>query len=241
MELYFIRHAQSENNALWESTRSSDGRHPDPDLTEKGVRQALYLASFLKTPRSLPPNANRGADWHNRYGFGITHIYCSLMKRAVRTAAIVAQALNLPLYGHLDLHENGGIYWQDPETGDFIIQAGLSRSSLLTLCPNFILPSEVGEEGWWNRPFETEDESRFRAKRLWQWLLERHGNTEDRVAFFSHAGFYHTFLSTILGLEHMGNAWVSLSNCAITRLDITPDGVWVAYTNRVDFLPDSLL
>lgn len=241
MELYFIRHAQSMNNALWESTGSSNGRHPDPDLTDKGVRQALYLASFLKTPRSTPDEANRAADWHNRYGFGLTHLYCSLMKRAVRTASIVAQALNMPLYGHPDLHENGGVYLDDPERGEPVGQAGLSRTELLTLYPNLILPPSATETGWWNRPFETEEERSARAQRVWQWLLERHGHTEDRVAFFSHAGFYHTFLTTLLGVAAQGNAWLSLSNCAITRLDISPDGIWIVYTNRVDFLPDSLL
>lgn len=68
------------------------------------------------------------------------------MKRAVRTAAVVAQALSLPLYGHLDLHENGGVYWQDPETGDYVLQAGLSRSALLALYPELILPAEVTEQ-----------------------------------------------------------------------------------------------
>ncbi|WP_299024751.1 histidine phosphatase family protein [uncultured Thermanaerothrix sp.] len=241
MELYFIRHAQSANNALWENTGSSDGRHPDPDLTEKGVRQALYLASFLKTPRSTSEKANHTADRHNRYGFGLTHLYCSLMKRAVRTAAIVAQALNMPLYGHADLHENGGVYLDDPERGEPMGQGGLSRTELLTLYPDLILPPSVTETGWWNRPFETEEERIARARRVWAWLLERHAHTEDRVAFFSHAGFYHTFLTTLLGATTPDGAWFTLSNCAITRLDISSDGVWIVYANRVDFLPDALL
>ncbi|NJK45922.1 MAG: histidine phosphatase family protein [Pleurocapsa sp. SU_196_0] len=47
MRLYFIRHAQSSNNALWDSTGSENGRSDDPELSDVGVMQARALGDFL--------------------------------------------------------------------------------------------------------------------------------------------------------------------------------------------------
>ena len=48
MQLYFIRHGQSENNARWMSTGSHRWRSEDPGLTEVGQQQAEILAQFLR-------------------------------------------------------------------------------------------------------------------------------------------------------------------------------------------------
>ena len=59
MQFYFIRHGQSENNALWERTGSSEGRSEDPELTALGHRQAKRLAQFLRqvrTPQGRRPS-----------------------------------------------------------------------------------------------------------------------------------------------------------------------------------------
>jgi 2,3-bisphosphoglycerate-dependent phosphoglycerate mutase len=77
MQLYYIRHAQSENNALWEATGSDEGRSSDPELTEIGKQQITCLAQFLKT--GDPVLGNRRMDAQNLAGFGLTHLYCSLM------------------------------------------------------------------------------------------------------------------------------------------------------------------
>lgn len=55
MELYFIRHAQSENNALWESTHSSDGRHPDPTSPKRGYAKPFIWLRFSKPPEHFQP------------------------------------------------------------------------------------------------------------------------------------------------------------------------------------------
>jgi hypothetical protein len=49
-------------------------------------------------------------------GFHITHVYCSLMERAVATGHRVAEALDLPLLGWIDIHETGGMFLYDEET-----------------------------------------------------------------------------------------------------------------------------
>ena len=51
MILYYIRHGQSANNALWDSSGSSEGRSDDPPLTPVGEAQAQHVAKWLA---SLP-------------------------------------------------------------------------------------------------------------------------------------------------------------------------------------------
>ena len=47
MRFVVIRHGQSTNNLLWETTGSESGRHPDTPLTETGHRQAELTAGLL--------------------------------------------------------------------------------------------------------------------------------------------------------------------------------------------------
>ena len=86
MELYFIRHGQSVNNAGWNNPEYME--HPDPYLTEMGIEQAKHLAKYLKEKQHI--TNDRVWNNQNQYGFGFTHIYTSLMERAVATAAPTA-------------------------------------------------------------------------------------------------------------------------------------------------------
>ena len=69
MELYLIRHGQSTNNR-------GDARIPETPLTEIGKQQADRTGRTLRD-------------------LGITRLYCSAMLRAVQTAAIVGEHLEL--------------------------------------------------------------------------------------------------------------------------------------------------
>ena len=59
MQLYFIRHGQSENNALWDRAGPREERCPDPELTDLGHEQARRLARFLA---KLGTNGSPPAD-----------------------------------------------------------------------------------------------------------------------------------------------------------------------------------
>jgi len=234
MEFYFIRHAQSENNLLYDTTGASDGRSQDPELTEAGRRQAEILARFLG--RSDPAAMVRRPDPQNIAGFGITHLYTSLMVRAVATGAIIARALKVPLVAWEDLHETGGIYLDDEPTGKRIGQPGRNRAYFETHYPDLVLPATLGEAGWWNRPFEEREQRPARAERFLRELLARHGGKEDHVAVVSHGGFYNVLLRAVFKIERE-DCWFGLNNAAITRLDFDADGVALDYVNRLDFMP----
>ena len=241
MQLYFIRHAQSENNHRFVRTGSMAGRTPDPDLTPTGRQQARVLADFMKQHQPGPEAQPRGHDPQNLGGFGFTHLYCSLMVRAVVTGTVLARALGLPLVGWLDLHETGGIYDIDQETEERIGLPGSNRVFFERYHPHLVLPESLGEEGWWNRPHEAREERPRRAHRVLSGLLQRHGESNDCVAVISHGGFYNHFLRAVLNLPEEARLWFTLNNTAITRVDFEGEQTWVSYMNRLEFMPQALI
>jgi 2,3-bisphosphoglycerate-dependent phosphoglycerate mutase len=237
MQLYYIRHGQSANNLLLETTGSNDGRSEDPEITPRGRRQAEVLARFLN---KQVPIGNASIDRQNVTGFGITHVYTSLMVRSVATACIVAQELGLRPIALEELHEGGGIYLDDPSTGQKIGRPGKGREYFQSHYPRLVLPDGLGDEGWWNRPFEEYEEMFPRAERFLAGLLARHGAADDHVAVISHAGFYDVLVRTIFKVGRQA-AWFGLSNTAITRIDYVREEFGLVYSNRVDFLTGDLL
>ena len=255
MELYFIRHGQSANNANWDNAEYRES--PDPVLTDLGHEQAQILADFLKKHQAI----TNDKDWNiqNRYGFGLTHIYTSLMERAAFTAAPIAQALDIPLIAWKEIHEEGGIYSREDKRSGASgamdksnVQGlpGRPRSFFMQNFRTLTLPDDLDETGWWNRPYEADEERQPRAEQVFAELLARHkdqkGRPEHRVAFVSHGGFFMRLMGTMLKLPwrqaaHGLRSWFVLNNCSISRFDIFGDELSIAYLNRTDHLPDHLI
>ncbi len=236
MQLYFIRHAQSVNNKLYDDTGSWNGRDVDPELTEAGHRQARHLADHL----ACTPGEPQLRDYANRQGFGLTHLYTSPMMRAILTGQYLAAALNLPLTVWEDWHEVGGVI-AIRENGEREGQPGATRSDLAARFPDLILPESLSEEGWWNRPPESVVEQLERAQHLAPALLARHGQTDDRVAVISHGGFHTFFLTALLNTAPGDGFWFNLNNTGVTRLDFHEEGVSLVYANRLEHLPAELI
>lgn len=246
MQLYVIRHAQSVNNALWAETGAEIGRSPDPELTEVGHQQAQHLAHHLGQPTASPQL--NGSDPHNRSGFAITHLYASLMVRSLETGHYVAEALDLPLHIWPEIHEWGGIFEQDTATGERKGLPGISRTELGARFKRVVVPDWLGDEGWWNRPYEPRDAVVVRAQQFVQGLLDRHGDTNDRVAIITHGGFAYALLGTLLHftkkneeLDVPRHVWFMKNNTSISRVDFGPDYLNLLYMNRVDHLPTELI
>lgn len=246
MQLYFIRHAQSANNALFAAGKNSAVRSHDPALTQLGRRQAERLAEALAhTSGNASGNASPNApadqgDPQNRAGFGLTHVYCSLMVRAVATGAAVAARLGLPLLAWPAWHEEGGLYL-DGEHGERLPIAGPGRAELARDFPNLVLPDHLDDSGWWNRPFEELAERPARARQVLAELAQRHGGTDNRVAVISHGGFYNHVLGALLdGLPPYRLSYL-MNNTGITRLAFMPESNYLVYQNRCDHLPEALV
>jgi len=226
------------NNALLEVDPTSNGRFEDPELTEKGWKQAEHLANFLKNGPArggtLPPG-------EKLEGFRITHLYSSLMVRAVSTGTIVSRAIGVPLHAIEEIHECGGIYLDDEKTGEPVGMAGKSRQYFQETFPDCVLPENIKVDGWWARSFETEEERLPRARRFMAGLLEKHGNTHDRVAMISHAGFYNELLAAILDWPRPHSTWFNLFNTGITCIKFHLGETIVLSMNRTDHLPYDLI
>ena len=242
MELFVIRHAQSANNALWAANQSDVGRFADPELSDLGEQQARYLARYLATANDGSPQPNPG----NRYG--LTHLYSSLMVRAIVTGTHVAEALDLPLGTWELVHEWGGIFDKDPKTGERVGLPGPNRAYFEARFPHLALPDSLGEAGWWNRPYEAPEEAPARAAQFLEEVIAKHGHTDDRVAIFTHAGFSHALLRTLTQYQRKkelptGEVVVGFwkNNTGITRLRFTDDSIRVIGVNNISFLPDALI
>jgi 2,3-bisphosphoglycerate-dependent phosphoglycerate mutase len=228
MQLLFIRHGQSANNALWDSTGASTGRSEDPELTAAGKQQAALLAQYMSQ------GGNR---------FGITHLYTSLMVRSIETAVAVGQALNVPVNSWEDTHETGGIY-EDNDEGVPIGLPGKTRAQLMSAYPALVLPDGLYESGWWNRPFESYEAVPARAQRFLADLQARHGHTGDVVAMVSHGNFYRYMLAALLQLPNPQSVWFGINNTALSHI-VFPrhedEVLVVQYQNRIEHLPAALI
>jgi len=246
MELYFIRHGQSINNLNWNNPDYTE--HSDAFLTEIGLEQAETLAKYLKEKQHI--TNQKAWNIQNQYGYGFTHIYTSLMERAVATASPSVRAMgSVPFSAWTEIHEEGGIYAREEDEN----QKGLSgkpRSFFEKNFPELKLPDGYDDSGWWNRPFENEDERQSRADKVLSELIARHGDMEDRpedrIALVSHGGFFVRLISAMLklpwrqGVDDM-KSWFLLNNCSISRFDIRKGEIIICYINRTDHLPAHLI
>jgi len=246
MQLYIIRHAQSVNNALWTETGGPDGRLPDPPLTELGHHQARLLAQHLATANADLASGYDGDQ--NRAGYQITHLYSSLMLRAVQTGHHIAEALDLPLHIWEVIHEWGGIFEFDLETGEPRSLPGPNRHFFSERFSRVVLPETLGDEGWWNRPYDPPEKSAIRAAAFVQELLAKHGGTDHRVAIVTHGGFYQALMRHVIGAQppHMllgqeTEVWFRVNNTAVTRIDFRDTSISLTYLNRLDHLPNDCI
>lgn len=250
MQLYYIRHAESVNNALYAQTGSGTGRDRDPALSPVGLRQLPHLAAlFSHGDAEAAAPALPADDPGNRRRFALTHLYSSLFARAVLTAAAIGEPTGLPVQGWVDLHEHGGV-WEMAEDGETRVGLpGPGRAELAGRFPHLALPDDVGEAGWWNQPYEEEGPLFARAHRFLDALQERHGGTDDRVAVVSHAGFYHAVLRALLGRpaaypradQDVLPVYFGLNNAGVTRIDFHDNRRAIVYLNRLDHLPAELI
>ena len=246
MQLYYIRHAQSVNNARWVKTRSSEEREPDPGLTEAGHQQAQLLAEYLAYRER---DVATEEDNHNRQGFDITHLYSSLMVRSVTTGHYISELLDLPLLGLEVVHEIGGIYETDRDTGERIGLPGASSTDFKEAFPRLKWPEGADEKGWWrSRAAEEWETVPGRAQDFLKFLQKQHGNSDDRVAVVSHAGFFHALMHVLLSYERFNDRLDEVreigflvNNSSVSRFDFEEDRIRISYLNRVDHLPPELI
>lgn len=208
MRFVLVRHAQSGNNQIFASTGGEEGRHPDTPLTPHGEEQAAALAAYASSP---------GLPWR------ITHLRCSLMTRAIQTAAPLADALDLPLVADPELYECMGPHDYRHGTRERIPHPGSPRSALAGLSPRIVLPDVATEDGWYTGTLEdTQERYAARAARVVASL--RATLPEDTtVGLVTHGWFTEYLLRELLEIPDLGG-WFSLRNTSVSLLAENPPG-----------------
>src|SRR6266508_3621381 len=108
MKVFIIRHAQSTNNLLIETTGFDEymaRRDSEPPLTELGHRQAALVAEHLAS--AVHPERRLEESVH---GYALTKLYCSPMLRTLQTARSISEATGLQPQVWTGIHEQGGIF-----------------------------------------------------------------------------------------------------------------------------------
>jgi len=245
MKLHLIRHAQSANNEIYSPGGNEPGRHPDPEITEAGHRQASLLAAHFAQhdtePRQRPFQAT------SLQNYGLTHLYCSLMTRSILTAEYIARACDLPLQALPDIFEKSGI-WNYDKSGAKRGLEGPNRTYFEERFPTLALPDEVGDQGWWSRPIESEKAFRQRVKIAMKNIRQRHRGENDSVGMVVHGDFIDQCINALMGVKRSEQNysadweanWVS-HNTSISRIDCINGSQNVIYLNRIDHLSADLV
>jgi 2,3-bisphosphoglycerate-dependent phosphoglycerate mutase len=212
MELYLIRHAQSQNNALPEEQRVED-----PGLTELGNQQADCLGKWIPT-------------------LELTKVITSPFRRALETARRIQESTNLKPEVRTAIHEMGGCCGGYPEIG-MVGRPGLNRLEIETQFPGFQVAAEIDGEGWWRcQPYETRDLASQRAAKVLQQTREEFAHTLERVAYVTHADF------KMLFLEHFHTESLEVAcNTSVTKVLIDAEGCRLTDYNGVRHLPPHLV
>lgn len=232
MRLYLIRHGQSANNAL-ETPRD---RVQDPDLTELGYRQTDALAEHLASI-----DAGQVFDGDDLQEYGITHLYCSAMYRALLTARPVGIRLGLSPRAWVNIHESGGIYLDD-DSGGTVGYPGKTRSEILQEFPDYVLPEDIADAGWWRCDFREERPAFYNRVIGVADQLQRWSDSDRHIALISHGDFMDSLLKVLLKEPLDDGIYHFHCNTGISRIDFGSGGERIVrYLNRVPHLSADLV
>ena len=243
MELYIIRHAQSYNNALADQRE----RVADPPITDLGQQQAEAVAKYVQDGMNfdLISDQANAEETHlaERHGLGLTHLYCSAMRRSLQTASYIAKTTGLTLHLWKEIHEHGGVYLDHRDGRGIIGYPGLNRAEILEQFPGTALTDDVTADGWWVGGMEDITSAYGRAARVTEQLYEmaeEHRN--ERIGIVSHGTFIDALIKALFNQLPTRHVWYAHYNTGITRVDFQPNRMLlVRYINRVGHLEPELV
>jgi 2,3-bisphosphoglycerate-dependent phosphoglycerate mutase len=234
MQLYIVRHAQSSHNATLERL----DQECDPPLTDLGKQQAEIVARYLAG--GMKPGPSTWPCTEAPDGHLITQLYCSPMWRALQTAQPIGQVLGLTPEVWIDIHEQGGMYFDYGEVGGIVAQPGKTRQEILVEFPNYVLPEGITEQGWWTGGYEDRPTCHRRAIKVAEVLRQR-AVSNERIAIVSHGTFIDALLKALLNQLAGHHFLYHHCNAGISRIDFSTDGhLDVRYLNLVAHLPPEL-
>ncbi len=220
MQLFLVRHAESENNA-----KPPHLRVEDPSITAVGRLQAGHLAEWMRSLR-------------------MDVLITSPVRRALQTTRYIREATGQHVHVWANVFEEGGIYrGHGPEAVEG--GPGLSREEVIRHLVDeelhCTLDESISATGWWGgRPRETANQASERAGGVVRQLL----NTFDSgqvVVMVIHADFKRKMLKEMIGGETNPENFGKLRNTGITKLDHDGQRWQLDWFNSVSHLPARLI
>ena len=210
MQLYLIRHAQSQNNALPESLRVED-----PPITELGHQQAKQLGEAMPA-------------------LELTHLVTSPFRRTLETTEYVRQATGLTPHVRTELHELGGCM-RGASIAEMVGAPGMNREEIEAEFGGYEVGSEIDGGGWWGgKPYEEYHAAVRRAEKLLKRTREEFAASDARVAYVMHADFKRIFLELFHDIRQ------TPFNASVTCVTITTGETAVEDYNNIDHLTEEL-
>ena len=230
MELFLIRHAESKNNIR----KNDQDRVSDPEITGNGRLQSNHLAQFIEKGLHLP------GTFHEKNEKPLDHIYCSAMKRSLETANPLGNSIRIKPEVWIDIHEVGGIYEFNSDQTKKIGKSGLNRKQIHHSFPEYVLPEDIDEKGWWNKDAESLSELSERVSRVINTLKDR-AEENIRIGLVAHGGFFSSFLCALFNLKPAEGTAFQTYNCSISQITFEKrEKIVIQYLNKYDYLPKNL-
>ena len=234
LNVYFIRHADSYNNALYQLLQSEMGdvgdaalekeeaarREPDCGISATGEYQLELLQDYIRSGGWSFMNSDN------------CHIFTSPMSRCLMTASAIVAALPKTADGprcvkvRRDLFETGGCftYTQNGVT-DPSTPIGLPGATAREIEAQYNFQCEPGmENGWYNRTTkETDEEFDSRAIDVanWLWAEARKITTPTTYLLVIHGNLMSAILNA-LSTGSPRNALFLHSNTALSHVQLFP-------------------
>lgn len=198
LELYLIRHGQSQGNVGYDKDELTPQEQHDPILTEKGVMQAQLAGKHLSS-------------------VDFDRVYSSGLLRAVRTATEILnkQPTEKPLYIFPHLAEAGlsAEYETTLDTLHEINPLALLAPELDSKTP-LLIPSD-----------NKDDAGLFKRAGFVLEHLREHFNNGEKIALVSHAAFLTFIVFSIMGFTTEAPFYdINFANTGITRVILYKKG-----------------
>ncbi|MCP4889686.1 MAG: histidine phosphatase family protein [Planctomycetaceae bacterium] len=220
MQLYLVRHAESENNA-----RPIELRVEDPSITDLGHRQAQHLSEWMES-------------------LTIDTLITSPVRRALQTTRYIAQATGSHVHVWADIFEEGGIYRGHGPTA---VEGGpgLTRQDVIEHVvdsgDHCTLDDSITQEGWWGRDRETPDQAELRSRNVKQRLINTFGSNGNSVVAVIHADLKRRLLIQLLGDPAEAIGLGHLRNTGVTKLVYNGLDWTLDWFNSISHLPNDLI
>ncbi len=221
MQLYLIRHAESENNA-----RPLHQRVEDPAITAVGRLQAEHLAQWTKSLR-------------------IDTLITSPFLRTLQTTRAIVNATPQRVHVWHNVYERGGCY--RGHGPDAVVGGnGLGRSDIIRHAvhdPNqCVMDATIDDAGWWGgRPREQDHEVETRARIVAQRLVENFGARGETIVAVIHAEFKRYLLAELFQGFVDAHQLGPMRNTGISKANFDGSRWQFDWFNSVSHLPSRLI